>query len=122
MCARLFAWITLFAILLFARTSLAAPEAHILRIDPRAGMQDGQPLLTTVIELVQFTPMSEVVTNAGCGSQRGDALLDCISNAVEQKNVMWKAFQFPDPGARLLVRVDGGEPGKLRRRRPGAPR
>src|SRR4029079_3684526 len=27
---------------------------------------------------------------------------------------MWKAFQFPDPGARLLVRVDGGEnPAKL---------
>jgi len=77
-------------------------------------MTDGQPLLTTVVELVQFTPMSEVVTNAGCGSQRGDALLDCISNAVEQKNVMWKAFQFPDSGANLLVRVDGGEnPAKL---------
>ncbi|MDF2693312.1 MAG: polymerase subunit gamma and tau, partial [Labilithrix sp.] len=112
--SKLFAWIALFAILLFARTSFAAPEAHLLRIDPRAGMQDGQPVLTTVVEVVQFTPMSEVVTNAGCGSQRGDALLDCISNAVEQKNVMWKAFQFPDPGARLLVRVDGGEnPAKL---------
>jgi len=99
---------------LFTRTASAIPEAHILRIDPRAGVQNGQPLLTTVIELVQFTPMSEVVTNAGCGSQKGDGLLDCISNAVEQKNVMWKAFQFPDPGARLLVRVDGGEnPAKL---------
>ena len=107
--SRLFAWVAAFAILLFARSSFAAPEAHILRIDPRAGMQGGQPLLTTVVELVQFTPMSEVVTNAGCGSKRGDALLDCISGAVEQKNVMWKAFQFPDPGARLLVRVDGGE-------------
>ncbi|HVH44598.1 MAG TPA: FHA domain-containing protein [Labilithrix sp.] len=114
LCSRLFAWATVLAILLFARTSLAIPEAHILRIDPRAGVTDGQPILTTVIELVQFTPMSEVVTNAGCGSQRGDGLLDCISNAVEQKNVMWKAFQFPDPGARLLVRVDGGEnPAKL---------
>jgi hypothetical protein len=107
--SKVFAWVTLFAILLFAHASLAAPEAHILRIDPRAGVQDGQPVLTTVVELVQFTPMSEVVTNAGCGSQRGDGVLDCISNAVEQKNVMWKAFQFPDPGARLLVRVDGGE-------------
>jgi hypothetical protein len=111
---RLFAWITLFAILLFARTSFAIPEAHILRIDPRAGLQDGQPLLTSVIELVEFKPMSEVITNAGCGAQKGDGLLDCISNAVEQKNVMWKAFQFPDPGSRLLVRVDGGEnPAKL---------
>lgn len=111
---RLFAWVTLFAILLFVRASFAAPEAHILRIDPRAGVADGQPIVTTVIELVEFKPMSEVVTNAGCGAQRGDAVLDCISNAVEQKNVMWKAFQFPDPGARLLVRVDGGEnPAKL---------
>jgi hypothetical protein len=112
--SRLVAWLTFVALIFLARTSSAAPEAHILRIDPRAGVMDGQPLLTTVIELVQFTPMSEVVTNAGCGAQRGDGLLDCISSAVEQKNVMWKAFQFPDPGARLLVRVDGGEnPAKL---------
>lgn len=115
---KIFVWLTALVLaavsLLFPRTSAAAPEAHILRIDPRAGVQNGQPLLTTVIELVQFTPMSEVVTNAGCGAQKGDGLLDCISAAVEQKNVMWKAFQFPDPGARLLVRVDGGEnPAKL---------
>jgi hypothetical protein len=49
------------------------------------------------------------VTNAGCGQARGDALLDCISNAVEQKNAIWKAFPFPEGGARLLVRVDGQE-------------
>jgi hypothetical protein len=111
--SRLFAWLTLLGILLFARESLAIPEAHILRIDPRAGVEDGQPILTSVIELVEFKPMSEVITNAGCGSARGDAVLDCISNAVEQKNVMWKAFQFPDTG-RLLVRVDGGEnPAKI---------
>lgn len=105
----LLAWISLLAILLLARPSLAAPEAHILRIDPRAGMNEGQPLLTTVVELVEFTPMSEVVTNAGCGSKRGDALLDCISSAVEQKNVLWKTFPFPKEGAQLLVRVDGSE-------------
>jgi len=111
---RLLAWVTLFAILLLVRSARAAPEAHILRIDPRAGMANGQPILTSVIELVQFTPMSEVITNAGCGSQRGDALLDCISGAVEQRNALWKAFPFPESGAQLLVRVDGGEnPAKL---------
>lgn len=108
-----FAWIASLlvsvTVLLFARASRAAPEAHILRIDPRAGLAEGAPVLTSVVELVQFTPMSEVVTNAGCGQARGDGLLDCISNAVEQKNVMWKAFPFPEGGARLLVRVDGGE-------------
>jgi hypothetical protein len=110
----LLSWLTALVILAFARPSFAIPAAHILRIDPRAGVADGQPILTTLIELVQFTSMGEVVTNAGCGSQKGDGLLDCISNAVEQKNALWKAFQYPDPGSRLLVRVDGSEsPAKL---------
>lgn len=103
------AWIAFLAVLLFTRASFAAPQANILRIDPRAGINAGTPVLTSVIELVQFTPMSEVVTNAGCGQAKGDALLDCISGAVEQKNSLWKAFPFPESGARLLVRVDGGE-------------
>src|SRR6185295_18960812 len=98
----------LLAALTLARAAFAAPAAHILRIDPRAGVQDGQPVLTTVIEVVQFTPMGEVVTNAGC-NMKGDALLACISGAVEQKNVLWKAFPFPQNGARLTVRVDGGD-------------
>lgn len=101
------------AVLLFAgtiaRTSRAAPEAHILRIDPRAGLADGQPVLTTIMELVQFTPMSEVVTNAGCGAVRGDALLDCISNAVSTKGALWKSMPFPEGNTRLLVRVEGAE-------------
>lgn len=98
-----------FAMLLVARTSSAAPEAHILRIDPRAGVQDGQPVLTSVIELVQFSPLSEVVTAKGCGAVRGDALLDCISNAVEEKGALFKALPFPEGNTSLLVRVDGGE-------------
>ena len=105
----LFAWVTLFATLFFVRSSHAAPEAHLLRLDPRAGVQDGQPILTSVIELVQFTSMSEVVTNAGCGTKSGDGLLDCISSAVEAKNSLWKAFPFPENGANLLTRVDGSD-------------
>ncbi|MFO0741743.1 MAG: FHA domain-containing protein [Labilithrix sp.] len=111
---RFLPWLTLLVVLLAPRASFAMPEAHILRIDPRAGVQGGVPVITTVIETIEFKPMSEVVTSAGCGTVQGDAVLDCISNAVEQKNVMWKAFQFPDPGARLLVRVDGADqPAKL---------
>lgn len=97
------------AMLLIARPSSAAPEAHILRIDPRAGVQDGQPILTTLIELVQFSPLSEVVTAKGCGAVRGDALLDCISNAVEEKGALFKALPFPEGNTSLLVRVDAGE-------------
>jgi hypothetical protein len=106
------AWITaLFgvAMLFVARTSSAAPEAHILRIDPRAGVQDGQPVLTSVIELVQFSPLSEVVTAKGCGAVRGDALLDCVSTAVEEKGALFKALPFPEGNTNLLVRVDAGE-------------
>ena len=97
------------AILLIARRSSAAPEAHILRIDPRAGVTDGQPVLTSVIELVQFNALSEVVTAKGCGAVRGDALLDCVSSAVEEKGALFKALPFPEGNTNLLVRVDAGE-------------
>ena len=106
------AWVTTLlgvASLLLARVTSAAPEAHILRIDPRAGVTDGQPVLTSVIELVQFSPLSEVVTAKGCGAVRGDALLDCISAAVEEKGALFKALPFPEGNTNLLVRVDAGE-------------
>ncbi|AKV03862.1 DNA polymerase III subunits gamma and tau [Labilithrix luteola] len=93
----------------FATSASAAPKANILRIDPRAGMAGQQPLLTTVVEVVQFSPMSEVVTNAGCGQQKGNPLLDCISEAVEKPNVLWKAFPFSEANARFTVRVDGSD-------------
>ena len=97
------------AALFVARPSSAAPEAHILRIDPRAGVTDGQPVLTSVIELVQFNSLSEVVTAKGCGAVRGDALLDCVSAAVEEKGALFKALPFPEGNTNLLVRVDAGE-------------
>jgi hypothetical protein len=106
------AWVTTLvgvASLLLARVTSAAPEAHILRIDPRAGVTDGQPVLTSVIELVQFSPLSEVVTAKGCGAVRGDALLDCISAAVEEKGALFKALPFPEGNTNLLIRVDAGE-------------
>ncbi len=106
------AWVTTLcclASLLFARVTSAAPEAHILRIDPRAGVTDGQPVLTSVIELVQFSALSEVVTAKGCGAVRGDALLDCISTAVEEKGALFKALPFPEGNTSLLIRVDGAE-------------
>jgi hypothetical protein len=97
------------AILLIGRQSSAAPEAHVLRIDPRAGVTDGQPVLTSVIELVQFNALSEVVTAKGCGAVRGDALLDCVSAAVEEKGALFKALPFPEGNTSLLIRVDAGE-------------
>ena len=108
------AWVTCLAtvaalLLCAPRTASAAPEAHILRIDPRAGVTDGQPILTSVIELVQFNSLSEVVTNKGCGAVRGDALLDCVSAAVEEKGALFKALPFPEGNTSLLVHVDAGD-------------
>ncbi len=99
-------WVTL-GVLFFATSSRAAPEAHIIRIDPRAGMAGGQPELTTLVEFVQFSPLSEVTTNAGCGAVRGDGLLDCVSNAVSQKGSLWKQITYPEGNVQLLVTVDG---------------
>jgi hypothetical protein len=107
--SHIFGALVLVAILSIARRSSAAPEAHILRIDPRAGVSDGQPVLTSVIELVQFNSLSEVVTAKGCGAVRGDALLDCVSAAVEEKGALFKALPFPEGNTNLLVRVDAGE-------------
>src|SRR5258708_1702753 len=63
------------------RPAAAAPEAHILRIDPRASQAEGSPVLTTVIELVQNKRLSEAI--AECASLRGDAQLDCQSEKLE---------------------------------------
>ena len=48
-------------LVLGARPAAASPEAHILRIDPRAGLQNGKPVLTTVIEVIQFKRLSDVL-------------------------------------------------------------
>ena len=44
--------------LLAPSRAFAAPQAHILRIDPSAGVANGTPILTTVIEIVQFNRLS----------------------------------------------------------------
>src|SRR5689334_18747673 len=82
-----------------SRSAAAAPEAHILRIDPRAGVQNGAPELTTVIEVVQFNPMSDVL--APCGNLNGDAHLDCISAQMEKPGQLYSPFKFPEESARF---------------------
>jgi hypothetical protein len=94
------------AVLLFVSTHLfAAPEAHIVRIDPRASFTDGAPVLTVVVDLVQSKPVNEVISN--CASTRGDALYDCQSEALEQPKSLYTPFPFPEKNALFLVTVDG---------------
>src|SRR4051812_15471096 len=89
-----------------ARKAEAAPEAHILRIDPRAGVAGGTPVLTTVIEVVQMTRLSDVLRP--CATISGyDATIDCWSNELEKPNALWNRFPFPEANARLFVKVQG---------------
>jgi hypothetical protein len=88
--------------LLLARTARAAPEAHILRIDPRTGVQNGRPVLTTVIEVVQFKRLSDVLQPCA-----GASTLSCWSEQLEKPGALWDPFPFPEQNAHLLVKVAG---------------
>jgi hypothetical protein len=101
----------LFALLLPAvslalvRDATAAPEAHILRIDPRTGLNDGKPVLTTVIEVVQFKRLSDALQP--CAGVTGPGTLACWSEQLEKPGALWDPFPFPEQNAHLLVKVTG---------------
>src|SRR5262249_24456429 len=86
------------------RAAKAAPEAHILRIDPRASQTDGSPILTTVLELVQNKRVSELT--GACATLTGDANLDCVAGKLEQPGATFSSFEFPEKNAILTVAVD----------------
>ncbi|WP_437736647.1 FHA domain-containing protein [Sorangium sp. So ce1335] len=83
----------------------AAPEAHLLRVDPRASTVDGSPVLTTVLEVVQNKRLSDLTRN--CAALTGDANLDCVADALEQPSALYSSFDFPDKNAIFSVTVDG---------------
>jgi hypothetical protein len=93
------------AVMLAASTGLAAPQAKILRIDPRASMVDGAPLLTTVIDLVQFKALSDITSR--CAHTTGNANLDCVADELEKPLALYDPFKFPEDNAILMVSVDG---------------
>lgn len=97
----------LFAVLalVVGRDALAAPAAHILRIDPRAGLSNGKPQLTTVLEVVQFKRLSDVL--APCSGVRGAATMSCWSEQLEKPGALWDPFPFPEANAHLLVSIAG---------------
>ena len=88
-----------------APSALAAAEAHILRIDPRTGMNAGKPTLTTVIEVVQFKRLSDVL--APCAGASGAATTACWSEQLEKPGALWEPFPFPEQNAHMLVKISG---------------
>jgi hypothetical protein len=102
-----FVLLTLLSVLSVALASnaFATPEAHILRIDPRAGIKDGKPTLTTVVEVVQFKRLSDALQP--CANATGAATLSCWSDQLEKAGALWEPFPFPEQNAHLLVKVSG---------------
>lgn len=95
------------AVLLLPRAAHAAPEAHILRIDPRTGVNNGKPTLTTVVEVVQFNRLSDVLQP--CAGVTGAGTLSCWSTQLEKPGALWAPFPFPEANAHLLVSVAGAD-------------
>ncbi len=82
----------------------AAPEAKILRIDPRTSLESGNPIITTIVEVSQSKRVSEAV--ADCAGLSADAQLDCMSDALEKPNSLYQAIPFPAKNAIFAVSVD----------------
>ena len=92
-------------LLLLGQQALAAPEAHLLRIDPRASVDDNDPVLTTVIELVQHKPMSDLT--ARCAAFTGNAELGCLAEQLEKPKALYQNVKFPEGNALFMTTVDG---------------
>lgn len=95
----------LLATWLFALSALASPEAKILRVDPRAAQENGNPVLTTVVEVSQSKRVSDAT--AECAGATGNAQLDCMSQALEKPFALYTPFPFPSANAIFTVTVDG---------------
>lgn len=90
--------------LLIATSVGAAPEAHLLRIDPRASIEDNAPVLTTVIELLQHKSLSDL--SAQCAHLKGDSALACLADRLDKSRALYSPFKFPTENAKFLVTVD----------------
>jgi hypothetical protein len=81
----------------------AAPEAHILRIDPRASTASGTPIITTVVEVQQSKRISNAT--ASCATLKGNSRLACMAEALEKP--LYQTFGFPKEQAIFTVNVEG---------------
>ena len=93
-----FTWLV--SVMLLTSTTMAAPMARILRIDPYAAMSDGAPVLTVVVDLVESKRLSSV--KGSCG---GDT--NCEAEKLEQPKSLFQPFPYPEANANFLVEVDG---------------
>ncbi|RYE74416.1 MAG: hypothetical protein EOO74_11575, partial [Myxococcales bacterium] len=96
------------AALLQAGRAEAAPEAKILRVDPRAAQDQGSPMIHTVVEVAQRKRLSEATQD--CAFMQGNAQLQCMSEKLSQPRALFQPFDFPGKdNAVFTVLVDGAE-------------
>lgn len=86
------------------RAAHAAPEAHILRIDPRASQTEGAPILTTVLEIVQNKPLNSVT--GMCSAMTGNEEMDCVANGMERPKALWEAISWPEGNTYMTIKVE----------------
>jgi hypothetical protein len=97
-------------LLSLASPAHAAPEAHVLRIDPRASTKSGNPVITTVVELQQSKRISQATSH--CATLQKTAHLACLAEALEKP--LYSNIPFPQDKAIFSVTVDGSDrPAKL---------
>ncbi len=83
----------------------AMPEAHIIRIDPRAGREAGTPVLTTLVEVLQPNSVADLL--AECSKQKSFSnRMSCTSFNLEEGK-LWSGMPFLKDNATLLVNVAG---------------
>src|SRR5690349_16202019 len=104
MLTRFITFLYLVALSLVALPALASPEVKILRIDPRAAQENGNPVLTTVISMAQSKRVSDATS--GCAGLTGNAQLDCMSQNLEKPFALYQTFPFPADHAVFTVTVD----------------
>jgi FHA domain len=90
---------------LLALPATAAPAVKLLRVDPRAAQENGNPVLTTVVDISQSRRVTDATS--GCAALNGNAQLDCMAQALEKPFALYQSFPFPSDRALFTVNVEG---------------
>src|SRR3954467_7741816 len=93
------------ALALLSAPANAAPAVKLLRIDPRAAQENGNPVLTTVVDISQSKRVSDATS--ACAGLTGNGQLDCMAQNLEKPFALYQSFPFPSDRALFTVNVEG---------------
>ncbi len=94
-----------FALVVLAGSASAAPAVKLLRVDPRAAQENGNPVLTTVVDISQSKRVSDATS--ACAGLTGNSQLDCMAQNLEKPFALYQSFPFPSDRALFTVNVEG---------------